>query len=109
MSGRRGPRAASPSHAPAATAGATSSTALAAPAADKKRTYLLIQNVADPGGGDAWIRVDGSAATAAAPCIRLAPGVPFGGTENVIQGKITCIRDGGSDVPLSVVYEEVDR
>ena len=91
----------------AATAAATSSEALAAPLAGKRRTYLLVQNV---GTESAWIRTDGTAATAAAPCILLAAGASFGGTAHVPQASIRCIRDGAAtgNVALSVVYEEVD-
>lgn len=102
------PRSANPAHGAAAVAGATSTTLVAAPAAGKWRSYLLIQNV---GTESAWIRVDGAAATAASPCILLAAGASFGGTAHVVQGEIRCIRDGAAtgDVALSVVVEELDR
>lgn len=102
------PRSANPAHGAAAVAGAATSTLVAAPAATKWRTYLLIQNV---GTESAWIRVDGEDATSASPCILLAAGASFGGTAHVVQGEITCIRDSAAtgDVPLSVVVEELDR
>ena len=99
------PRSVTATHA-TATAGAASSTALAAPAATKWRSYLLIQNV---GTEAAWIKLDGTACTAAAPCILLAAGASFGGSAHVPQGGITCIRGGAGNVALSVVYEELDR
>lgn len=105
------PRTALPLHPEApVTAGETAAEIVAAPAAGKRRSYLLIQNVSKISTEYVWIRVDGEAATAASPCFLLAPGVPFGGTAHVPQGAISAIRDGDAvgDVPLGIAVEEVD-
>lgn len=99
------PRSVNVTHA-RATAGAASSVALAAPLATKWRSYLLIQNV---GTEAAWIKLDGTACTAAAPCILLAAGASYGGSAHVPQGEVRCIRGGAGDVNLSVIYEELTR